>query len=147
MCHFSLNADGFQSNPEIRRVVEKYAMDRAKEKLSRLGFSKFSDTSSQRCYDYTCERGGDLYYVEVKGTQGPRASVTLTKNEVEHGQKYQQRSIAVVVHDVKVAADSGSFRVSGGASRVCLPWILESTALEPIQYKWTVSVCPEPPTT
>jgi hypothetical protein len=72
---------GFQSNPEIRRVVEEYAMDRAQEKLSGLGFSKFKDTSKRHCYDYTCNRGGTLYYVEVKGTQGSGTSVILTKNE------------------------------------------------------------------
>jgi hypothetical protein len=136
---------GFQSNPEIRREVEKHAMNRAKEELARLGFSRFEDTSKHKCYDYTCERGGDLHYVEAKGTQGSGASVQLTKNEVAHGQKYQQHSIAVIVHDVKVILKSGSFHASGGIVRVCLPWIIELAALEPVQYRWRVPVCAELP--
>jgi len=77
-------AAGFQSNPEIRGVVEKYAMAKAEESLRRRGFTDFTDTSKRKCYDYTCGRGGILYYVEVKGTQGSGESVILTKNEVKH---------------------------------------------------------------
>jgi hypothetical protein len=132
-------AAGFQSDPQIRRTIEKYAMDVAKDKLSGLGFSNFKNTSAQECYDYTCERDGSLYYVEVKGTQGSGAAVILTKNEVKHGRKYPRHSVAVIVYRVKLEGEPGSLHASGGTSRVCLPWILESVALEPIQYKWTVS--------
>jgi hypothetical protein len=140
-------AAGFQSNPEIRRAVEQYAMKRAKEKLPRLGFSDFDDTSRYRCFDYTCRRGGDLYYVEVKGTQGSGASVILTKNEIEHARKHQQHSIFVIVHGVNIVSTGGSSQASGGTSRVYLPWILESGVLEPIQYKWTLPALSELPAT
>lgn len=60
---------GFQSNPGIRREVEEYAMDMAKEKLESLGFSDFIRTSKTECYDYICKRDGARYYIEVKGTQ------------------------------------------------------------------------------
>ncbi len=132
---------GFQSNPKIRRVVEDYAMALAKEELSsaEFKFSNFNNTSGQKCYDYTCERSGSLYYVEVKGTQGAGTSVILTKNEVEHWKQHQQHSIAVIVHDIKLLPEGNSFHPSGGVSRVCLPWVLESAALTPIQYKWSVS--------
>ena len=138
-------AAGFQSNAEIRRIVEKYAMDRAKEKLRGFGFGKFHDTHTQKCYDYTCERDGGLYYVEVKGTQGPGASVILTKNEVEHWKEHQKHSIAVVVYNVRLDAKGESFLPSEGTARVLFPWILELASLEPIQYNWTVSERPELP--
>lgn len=136
-------AAGFQPDSKIRVVIEEYAMKRAKKKLSGLGFNNFVNTSRRKCYDYTCERDGILYYVEVKGTQGSGASVILTKNEIEHGQKYQQHSIAVIVHHIRVNKRSAS----KGTTHVCLPWILEGSALEPILYNWTVSRCPELPET
>jgi hypothetical protein len=131
---------GFQPDSEIRTVVEEYAMKGAKEKLSgpEFGFSDFKDTSKAECYDYTCRRDGRLHYVEVKGTQGSGASVILTKNEVEHWKKHPKNSIAVIVHDVKVGLEGGACRASGGTSCVCLPWVLEPAALEPIQYTWSV---------
>jgi hypothetical protein len=138
-------AAGFQPNPEIRWVVERYAMEVAKEQLRALGFTKFVDTSKRHSYDYTCWRDGSLHYVEVKGTQGPGMSVILTKNEYEHWQKYRRRSVAVIVHDVKVDCEEGSFHATGGSSRVCLPWFVDLAALEPIQYKWTVAGRPETP--
>lgn len=75
----------------------------------------------------------------MKGTQGGGKSVILTKNEVAHAKKHQQHSVAVIVHNVNVGSEGGSFHASGGALRVCLPWVVESAALEPIQYKWTLS--------
>jgi len=146
-------AAGFEPNPEIRRIVEDYAMKRAKAELRNLGFNNFTPTAAYKCYDYTCERGGKRYYVEVKGTRGAGASVILTKNEVHHWKKNQETSIAVIVHDVKLAPDG---EASGGTPRVCLPWTLEPAALdmldvsaavgvlEAIQYKWTVPGHPEP---
>jgi hypothetical protein len=138
-------AAGFQSDPKVRDVVEKYAMEKAKEELGSRGFASFHNTSDGNCYDYTCERDGILYYVEVKGTQGSGTSVILTKNEVEHWKQYKQTSIAVIVHGVKV--DREKEDASGGSVQVCFPWTFEPAALEALQYKWTLSGCPEGPAT
>ena len=135
------HAAGFQASPHIRQIIENYAMGRAQAELGTLGFSNFKNTASRACYDYTCEGAGNLYYVEVKGTQGLGNSIILTKNELEHWQQHQQDSIAVIVHSIKLDSDGESFSPSGGTSRVCLPWILER--VEAIQYKWTVSNSPE----
>src|SRR5207253_2449923 len=88
--HAQERAAGFQSDSTIREVVEKYAMKKAEEELSNLGFRSFDNTSDKKCYDYTCKRNGTLYYVEVKGTQGAGTSVILTKNEVEHSTQHAQ---------------------------------------------------------
>ncbi len=77
--------------------------------------------------------------MEVKGTQGSGGAVILTRNEVEHWKKHPKSSIAVIVHGVKVDPEGRTYRASGGTSRVYLPWALEPAALEPIQYRWTVS--------
>ena len=98
------SSDFFSGISDLRRnyASEKYAMKKAEEELSNLGFRSFDNTSDKKCYDYTCKRNGTLYYVEVKGTQGAGTSVILTKNEVEHSTQHAQISIAVIVHGVKV---------------------------------------------
>ena len=133
-------AAGFQSNPEIRLIIELHAMARAKKELEKKGYRNFADTSANRPYDYKCKKDGKHYFVEVKGTQGPGASVILTRNEVDHWKKHQNESIAVIVHGVKLNHAGESLGASGGTARVCFPWKLEQ--VEPIQYKWTVSGCP-----
>jgi hypothetical protein len=130
---------GFQPSPEIRRLVELHAMRCAQDKLSEMGFGVFHDTSAHECYDLTCERKGELYYVEVKGTQGAGTSVILTANEAEHAMKYPQRSIAVIVSQIEIVDENGKAQAKGGRSRVFLPWTLELASLKPLQYQWNVS--------
>ncbi len=72
-------AAGFQSNSEIRHLVEEHAMEEAKHELIRLGFEGVHRTAESECYDYACLRDGLRYFVEVKGTQGNGKSVILTK--------------------------------------------------------------------
>ena len=129
---------GFQSNAEIRRLVEEHAMQKAKEELHNLGFGKFVRTAELECYDYTCERSGALHYVEVKGTQTAGTSVILTRNEVEHAKQHPGNSMFVIVHSIKVCPKGSSFDASGGTSRVHAPWMLNSDELEPINFRWVV---------
>jgi bifunctional DNA-binding transcriptional regulator/antitoxin component of YhaV-PrlF toxin-antitoxin module len=135
-------AAGFQANIEIKRIVEKYAMKLAQEKLRSIGFKHFDDTSAHECYDLTCKLGRSLYFVEVKGTQGAGVAVIMTANEVNHARRYPEYSIAVVVHQIKVIQGAGGLEGTGGNVRVCLPWVIEPKSLKPLQYKWTVSKCP-----
>lgn len=131
---------GFQSNPKIRRAVEKYAMSKAQQALEEEGFKDFEPTADFKCYDYTCKKDGELFYVEVKGTQGSGKSIILTKNEVEHANYYQQNSIAVVVYGIQVSRVGRTYRSSGGKVRIHRPWDLDSGTLEAIQYRWSTRV-------
>ena len=130
---------GFQPNPEIRRLVELHAMHCAQEKLSGMGFGAFNDTSAHECYDLTCEREGELYYVEVKGTQGAGTSVILTANEADHAMTYPHQSIAVIISHIEIVNGNGTRKASGGDPRVYLPWTLESSSLTPLQYQWNTT--------
>jgi hypothetical protein len=129
-------AQGFQTDVEVRKVIEEYAMNMAREKLCGMGFRKFANTSAWACYDYTCELDGSLHYVEVKGTQTAGSSVILTKNEVKHAQKHPKNSIAVIVRDVRLNAEK---RPHGGTTDDILPWSVKDSSLDPIQYMWTVT--------
>jgi hypothetical protein len=53
-------AAGFQSDPNIRKIIEQFAMKKAQIALKRRGFSKFENTSATKPYDFTfCRSQGN----------------------------------------------------------------------------------------
>jgi hypothetical protein len=132
-------AAGFQSNPAIRRAIEEYAMERARNALNDLDYGNLNRTSAYKEYDYTCDKGGKAYFVEVKGTQTKGKTVILTKNEVEHARSNSTTSIIIIVHSVKVSVKKKNIQVSGGTTVVKEQWQLYPEHLSPIQYAWTVT--------
>jgi Protein NO VEIN, C-terminal len=103
---------GYQSNPEIRKAIEKYAMCRAHKYLKdHLGLNP-EDCHTTNPYDFECSREDSTkLYVEVKGTQGDGRIVSLTRNEVEHAKKYP--TALFILHSVKVTGTAEP-KVSGG---------------------------------
>jgi hypothetical protein len=132
-------AAGFQSNPAIRKAVEEYAMKIAKDALEDLHYVNFNRTSAYKEYDYTCDKGGKAFFVEVKGTQTKGKTVILTKNEVEHARSNSANSIIVIVHTVDVSVKKTNIHVSGGTTVIKEQWQLQPEHLSPIQYAWTVT--------
>jgi hypothetical protein len=126
-------AAGFQSNPAIRRAVEKYAMSKAHAALAAMGYTNLTDTSKLRPYDFTCERHGKTFYAEVKGTQTTGTALILTRGEVEHINSHPDDCILVLVHSVSVSVKE---TVSGGKIRVTQSWKLHPDDLRPVQYIW-----------
>jgi Domain of unknown function (DUF3883) len=131
-------AAGFQSDPAIRRAVDKFAMSKARSTLVARGYKNVLDTSKSKPYDYTCDRQRKNFFVEVKGTQTPGRTLILTRGEVKHITSHADQSILVLVHSVKVSAN-GTAQVSGGTTEVRESWTLRSADLCPVQYSWTVS--------
>jgi hypothetical protein len=131
-------AAGFQSDPEIRRAIEDYAMQRAGTELRSRKYGNIKDTSNYKCYDYTCELNGKQYFVEVKGTQTQGKNVILTKGEVEHAKKHPDSCILILVRSVKISA-SKPVKVIKGTIDVWEKWIVHDENLNAIQYKWTVT--------
>jgi hypothetical protein len=129
---------GFQSNVTIRRAVEKFAMTKAHSAFAAKGYKHLKDTANFKPYDYTCERDGNEFFVEVKGTQTPGKTLILTRGEVEHIGSHADQCILVLVHSVSVSGKK-TIRVSGGKTEVKESWRLRSEDLSPIQYAWTVS--------
>jgi hypothetical protein len=126
-------AAGFQSNPEIRKVVEQHAMKKAHKALEKRGYGQFVDTSVSNAYDYTCRKSGKAFFVEVKGTQTSGKSVILTKNEVEHIKANPGTCILVVVHSVKMAGKKVS---KAGTADITEKWQLTDGKLTATQYIW-----------
>jgi hypothetical protein len=73
-------AAGFQSDPAIRKAVEQFAMTEAHAVLVGKGYKNLRDTSKFKPYDYTCERDGKKFFVEVKGTQTSGKTLVLTSS-------------------------------------------------------------------
>lgn len=126
-------AAGFQSNPQIRRVIEQHAMKEAQKTLESMGYSQFNNTSASKPYDYTCRKLGETFFVEVKGTQTSGRSLILTKNEVEHIEANPGKCILVIAHDVRIVNNKVSKR---GTTQVKEKWLLTEGDLSVSQYVW-----------
>lgn len=124
-------AAGFQSDLQIRKVIEQHAMKEARKMLEKRGYSQFIDTSASKAYDYTCRKPGKTFFVEVKGTQTSGKSVILTKNEVEHVKANPGACILVVVHSVKMAGKKVS---KTGTADITEKWQLTDGELIAAQY-------------
>jgi hypothetical protein len=130
-------AAGFQSNIAIRRAVEQFAMSKAQSALSVMGYKGFKNTAPFKPYDYTCERHGNNFFVEAKGTQTLGKTLILTRGEVEHVGSHAEQCILVLVHSVKVSGKR-TVKASGGTADVKELWRLLPKDLSPIQYSWKV---------
>jgi len=119
---------GFQSNPRIRRAIEKYAMDCAEKHMKKLGYVP-RDTHSNKPYDFICTIKGAEFFVEVKGMQDDGKEISLTPREVEHAKKHRN-FILIIVHSVKVKGKRKPV-ASGGDLRFIHPWEIHQCVLKP----------------
>ena len=69
-------------------------MDKAHSILVGTGYKNLKDTAKFKPYDYTGERDGKDFFVEVKGTQTPGKTLILTSGEVEHIGSHADQCIA-----------------------------------------------------
>lgn len=122
---------GFSSDPEVRRAVERHAVERASAYYRKKGYVV---TEKGKPYDLLCEKSGKRLYVEVKGTQGTAATVVLTANEVQFARKHQSNMELYVVHSVVVERESGQFKTKNGVSLVLSQWSPKDVQLRPISF-------------
>lgn len=130
-------AAGFQSDLAIRKAIEKHAMNVAAKELRSRGYTSLVDTSRFKEYDYTCQKNGRTYFVEVKGTQTGGKTVFLTKNEVAHATGHPLASILIIVHSIQVSS-LDEIRAAGGKTVVREMWRPLTKDLVAIQYAWIV---------
>lgn len=129
-------AQGFLSDAELRKVIEKYAMGKARTCFEGRGYS-VKDCSSRESYDYVITKDSEELFVEVKGTQSSGHDIILTNNEVEHFRKNSDRGILFILHSVQVQRDSDPPKPSGGKEAVLFPWDVDSMgSLEPITFRY-----------
>jgi hypothetical protein len=126
-------AQGFQTNPAMRKAVERYAIERARRHYEKRGFEV---DEYGRPFDLQCRKGRSVLYVEVKGTQTTGAEIILTPNEVDFAQK--NRMELFVLHSVKVGLRGKGFVATSGVERVVSPWRPQLAELKPLAFSCTI---------
>jgi hypothetical protein len=123
-------AAGFESNPQIRRVIEDHAMKLAKRDYFERGYS-FEDKHAKESYDLLCKKDGVQILVEVKGTRSDGSAIILTHNEVELATDPNYRTELCVVHSISVSGE----KASAGTLQRYENWNPAAHDLRPIGYQ------------
>jgi hypothetical protein len=124
---------GFSADPETRRVVEEYAVSRARQYFEA---QQFTVETHGKPFDLCCRRGETLLFVEVKGTQTTGEEILLTPNEVAFATRHQDRMALFLVHDVIVVHKEGKPTASEGTELIQNPWLLDATRLSPLGFSY-----------
>jgi hypothetical protein len=130
-------SQGFGLAPQLRRAVEKYAVNAAIEYFSQAGWLNIQDVGDFASYDLTMVRDGMVHIVEVKGTTGLGDSIILTRNEISVHKEYFPRNALVVVSQIKILS-SDPPKLEGGTVKVIQPWSLVEDWLEAMSFTYGV---------
>lgn len=123
----------YESDPEMRRVIEQHAVSRAKNHYKNLGYAV---EEFGKPFDLLCKKGDEIIHVEVKGSRMKLNAVTLTINEVNDAENATWQSDLFVVDQI-VVDDSGEKLVpSGGVARVIHKWIPAREVLLPTEFRY-----------
>lgn len=135
----SLSRQGFRTDPEARRVIEAYAMQRASAYYQAQGWV-VENVSGQKPYDLHCIRGSKELRVEVKGTTSNGGQILLTRNEVLHARDHARLVALFIVKNIVLTAANpqASPEASGGLDVILEPWQIEDTALTALAYTYAV---------
>lgn len=128
---------GFQSDPKVRRAVERRAMTIAQSWLEKEGWTVL-DRSGTEPYDFEAYRNAQTRYVEVKGTTGPGDTINITQREVQFARANRMSMILVVVSGIDVEVSEDQISASGGQLDVWHEWAPEPTDLRPVSFICTV---------
>lgn len=131
-------AQGFASDPKIRKAVEERAMKVATEYYESEKFTVDSSKHKTEPYDLECVKGGITLHVEVKGTQGLGSKIILTHREVKHAQSPGPgvQMELCVVHHIRIVDKNK--RASGGHLKRFREWNPTPHQLECITYRCKV---------
>jgi hypothetical protein len=127
---------GFQLDSKLRKELEDYAMNAAKQYLEEeLGY-KCEDHSKTCPYDIQCRRDEEVLYVEVKGTQSAGDEIILTAGEVEFAQSHKGQMALFVLHSIRVVKGSNGDTLEGGERRWIRGWEVDCGTLKPVSFKY-----------
>jgi predicted RNA-binding protein with PUA-like domain len=130
---------GFQRDAEVRRAVERRAMELAEQHYRQAGW-QVEDVSALESYDLVCRRlDGQELRVEVKGTTGEGSQILLTANEVAHARARFPEVALCIVANVRVSLTAeGTPVAQDGDLTVIEPWQVEESALTPVTFTYSV---------
>jgi hypothetical protein len=127
---------GYESDPDIRRTIELYAVARARRYYERCGYSV---TEKGKPFDLLCEKAGEIIHVEVKGSRSELNAIIVTTNEVKDARDSTWRSDLFLVVQIVLSSDGlEGFKASQGLCRLAQNWVPEDHHLTPMQYRCKV---------
>jgi len=119
-----------------RVAVELRAMDVAKVALVAEGYTNIKDVSVKESFDYSAEKDGTTWIIEVKGTTSLYAdSFFLTANELNLHHSKQGTTILALVSDINLDRSEENISASGGKLELITPWDVTKWSFEPTAYR------------
>lgn len=122
-------SQGFQEYL-IRKILEDYSMNLAKQYYIDKGYS-VADHSSSKPYDLYCRKGREEFFVEVKSSTTSLGEIILTKNEVKFHIDNPGKITLFLVHSIKLNKTN---EVIYSKEEVIKGWNLDKKKLKPISY-------------
>jgi hypothetical protein len=134
----SRQGQGLMMSAAARAAMERYSRDLAIEYFTSRGWELIAETSGSGPFDLRFQREEEQLYVEVKSTTSSALVVTVTRNEVASAEQVPTALFVVTECEVATASD-GSVSVTGGVRWVQEGWKPQSSSLEALTYRHTVS--------
>jgi hypothetical protein len=128
----SANRQGRLTDPEVRGVIDRYAMERAIAHFT-ADWKEVHDVSRFASFDLLCRRDADELRVEVKGTTTLGEAVLITRNELENARKHFPCVALFVTSEIVIDRSEMLPRATGGKDRILCPWDVSACRLTPVQ--------------
>jgi len=132
----SSGGQGFQSDVEVRLLIESHAMSICKKYYSDRGY-QVEDVSINRPYDFILRKNGLSLLVEVKGTQTAGDTIVLTKNEVDLSRTQGDNMVLFIVHSIVM--NERTVKKGSGIVSIIEPWSVSNDRLTPISFTYRLS--------
>jgi hypothetical protein len=132
----SSGGQGFQSDVEVRLMIESHAMATCKKYYSDRDY-EVEDVSANRSYDFVIKKNGQSRLVEVKGTQTSGDTIVLTKNEVNLSREFGGKMILFIVHSIIM--NRKTVKKGSGVISIIEPWQVSDDRLTPISFTYKLS--------
>lgn len=119
-----------------RSLVEKQAMDVAKEGLLKAGFISVEDVSASESYDFKAMKDGLFWFIEVKGTTSSASDMfLLTAAELKLHRGNIGKTALALVSEIRLAMNPEGGQASGGKLLFEAPWNPDKWIFEPTAYR------------
>ncbi len=129
----SSGGQGFQSDVEIRLMIEAHAMNICKRYYRKKGYP-VKDVSANHPCDFIISKNGESRFIEVKGTQTTGKTIILTKNEVALSKSQGDKMVLFLVHSIIM--NKKSVKKGSGVVTIINPWKVKKKRLTPISFTY-----------
>ncbi|MCY1062776.1 DUF3883 domain-containing protein [Nannocystis sp. SCPEA4] len=131
----SRRGQGYERDPEVRRVVEEHAMNVVANHYRAEKYSVAVVSNQPGEMDLKCIRRGKEIRVEVKGTSGDGDSVEVTAAEVQYARRGATPVHLAVLSGIQVDRTEQPPRASGGTLYIYKDFDPDHHGLTPTRYR------------